>query len=86
MWAIFNYEKTESPIVNSTLYFLRRSQDSIDLLDWVLISRAVGHGSRERNKGTGVVKLKATRESKLHPFDVELFVLEIDGLMDQARS
>ncbi|TID30374.1 hypothetical protein CANINC_001076 [Pichia inconspicua] len=30
--GIFNYEKTSSPIMNATMYFIRRSKDARDLL------------------------------------------------------
>lgn len=92
---IFNYEKSLSPIITSTLYFLRRSQESIDLLgkdidfssSWPWISGELNtvkgridiKFNVKGSLGTGVVKLNATRESKLHPFDVHLFVLEVDG-------
>lgn len=92
---IFNYEKTQSPIITSTLYFLRRSQESIDLLgkdidfssSWPWISGQLNtvqgkidiKFNVKGSLGTGVVKLRATRESKLHPFDIHMFSLEVDG-------
>ncbi|EMG48316.1 COA1 Cytochrome c oxidase assembly factor 1 [Candida maltosa Xu316] len=92
---IFNYEKTQSPIITSTLYFLRRSQPSTDSLGkdidftsswpwiWGTLNTVQGiidiEFKVQGSKGAGVVKLNATRESKLHPFDVHAFVLEIDN-------
>ncbi|KAL1577418.1 hypothetical protein MEW_03568 [Candida albicans P60002] len=92
--AIFNYEKTQSPIITSSLYFLRRSQPSIELLGkdidyssswpwiWGKLNTVQGiiniEFSVKGSKGNGVVKLNATRESKAHPFDVHQFVLEVE--------
>ncbi|KAK6459387.1 Coa1 protein [Scheffersomyces xylosifermentans] len=93
---IFNYEKTMSPITTSTLYFLRRSDiakenlgDGIDFKSsWPWISGTLNTVKGDidisfnikGDKGDGVLKLKATRESKLHPFDIHHFLLEVkDG-------
>lgn len=91
---IFNYEKTTSPIITSTMYFLRRSEiakrelgDGINYLSsWPWISgelnQVKGRIDIEFNiKGSikdGKIKLKATRESKLDPFNFEHFLLVCD--------
>lgn len=90
---IFNYEKTGSPIITSTLYFVRRSKianerlgEGIDFLNsfpWISGPLNTVRGnidivfSVKGDKGTGRLKLKATRESKMNPFDIHHFLLEI---------
>lgn len=90
---IFNYEKTGSPIITSTLYFVRRSKianerlgDGIDFSSswpWIKgpLNTVRGNIDIEFNvkgdKGNGTLKLKATRESKMDPFDIHHFVLDI---------
>lgn len=92
---IFNYEKTRSPIINSSLYFLRRSAISKSILGddinfksswpwiWGPLNTAKGNidisFDVSGSKGTATLKLKAKRENKLHPFNVEHFLLEING-------
>lgn len=90
--VIFNYEKTQSPIINSVLYCLRRSEAAKLTLgpnigyasSWPWIS-----GDLNTVKGNidvefkvkgdnekAMLKLKANRESKLVPFDVKHLYLE----------
>ncbi|CAI5759099.1 unnamed protein product [Candida verbasci] len=92
---IFNYEKTQSPIVTSTLFYLRRNKQVENLLgsgidfaySWPWISGKLNTVQGlidikfkiKGNKNDGYLKLKANRESKLHPFNVENFSIEIDG-------
>lgn len=91
---IFNYEKTRSPVINSVLYCLRRSDkiknelgNNIDFTSsWPWISGELNtmqgridiefRVGGDRNKGT--LKLKATRDSKLEPFNVHEWKLIID--------
>lgn len=93
---IFNYEKTRSPIINLGLYFLRRSKIARDVLGsgidftslwpWILGPLNTVKGKIEISfdvkgaNGTATIKLKATRELKLLPFDVHHFVLVKDGV------
>ncbi|EDK36037.2 hypothetical protein PGUG_00135 [Meyerozyma guilliermondii ATCC 6260] len=92
---IFNYEKTRSPIVNSTLYLLRMSDevtsrlgDNIDFKSsWPWISGTLNTVSGDIDiefavKGSirdGMLKLRASRTSKTQPFDVHEFTLTVDG-------
>lgn len=92
---IFNYEKTRSPIVNSTLYLLRMSDevtsrlgDNIDFRSlWPWISGTLNTVSGDIDiefavKGSireGMLKLRASRTSKTQPFDVHEFTLTVDG-------
>ncbi|KAI5955080.1 hypothetical protein KGF54_001641 [Candida jiufengensis] len=91
---IFNYEKSSSPIVNSTLYFLRRSTIGTDALGsniefasnwpwiWGKLNTVQGIiDIKFKVKGSdqkGWVILNATRESKMHPFEIHRFILEVD--------
>lgn len=92
---IFNYEKTRSPIINSTLYFLRRSSVAKEELgeginfasSWPWISGELNTVKGRIDiefqvKGTkqnGTLKLKAERESKQVGFQVDHFVLVCDN-------
>lgn len=91
---IFNYEKSSSPIVNSVLYCLRRSEQGKKYLGsnigfksswpWILgpLNTVKGNIDIEFDvKGdlqTGKLHLKASRSSKLVPFDLEAFELVIN--------
>lgn len=91
---IFNYEKTGSPIVNSVMYCLRRSDLARENLGanigfqsawpwiWGTLNAVKGEIDIEyRVKGEtacGTLRLKASRESKLVPFDVKHFELVMD--------
>ncbi|KAG7191324.1 uncharacterized protein KQ657_003565 [Scheffersomyces spartinae] len=93
---IFNYEKTRSPIINSTMYFLRRSAVAKDQLGdhidfktswpwiWGKLNTVQGdiniHFDVKGDKGLGELRLKAHRESSRHPFIIEQFVLAKDGI------
>lgn len=90
--VIFNYEKTRSPIVNSTLYLLRMSDEVTELLGdnidfrspWPWISGTLNTVSGDIDiefavkglKRDGNLKLRATRTSKTQPFDVHEFTLK----------
>lgn len=90
--VIFNYEKTQSPIINSVLYCLRRSEAAKQSLgpnigyasSWPWISGELNtvQGNIDvefKVKGENehaMLKLKANRESKLVPFDVKHIYLE----------
>lgn len=92
--VIFNYEKSSSPIINSTLYFLRRSTIAQDALGkniefasswpWIWGKLNTVQGAIDvkfKVKGDDQkawVLLNATRESKMHPFQVHKFALEVD--------
>lgn len=91
---IFNYEKTGSPIVNSLMYCLRRSDvakaglgDNIGYASawpwiWGPLNTVFGNINIEyRVKGDAAgatVHLKAKRVSALEPFEVEHFYLVFD--------
>lgn len=91
---IFNYEKTRSPIINSTLYFLRRSSIAKEQLgeginfasSWPWISGQLNtvqgkidiEFQVKGSKRSGTLKLKAYRESKLVGFNVDHFILICD--------
>ncbi|KAI5965798.1 uncharacterized protein KGF55_001161 [Candida pseudojiufengensis] len=92
---IFNYEKSSSPIVNSILYFLRRSQLGNEVLGsniefannwpwiWGKLNTVQGiidikFKVKGSNNQIGWIKLNATRQSKMHPFEIHKFILEID--------
>ncbi|KAI5968067.1 hypothetical protein KGF57_000257 [Candida theae] len=91
---IFNYEKSSSPIVNSTLYFLRRSSIAQDAIGkniefasnwpwiWGKLNTVQGViDVKFKVKGDerkAWVVLNASRESKMHPFEVHKFALEVD--------
>lgn len=90
---IFNYEKTRSPIVNSVLYCLRRSEAAKSELGanigfqsswpwiWGTLNTVKGNIDIEfdvaGDKNSGKLKLKASRTGKFVPFDVENFSLEV---------
>ncbi|CAK7913218.1 cytochrome c oxidase assembly factor 1 [[Candida] anglica] len=93
---IFNYEKTMSPITNSVMYFLRRSHNASEVLGdditfasqwpwiWGPLNAVKGDVDIEFDvkgtKGTGTLKLRATRESKQVPFHVHHWTLDVkDG-------
>lgn len=91
----FNYEKTRSPITNSTLFFLRRAEISKTLLgngidyasSWPWISGPLNTVKGDIDisfavKGdnkNGTVRLKATRKSRSQPFVIHHFLLDVDG-------
>ncbi|ODV79009.1 DUF1783-domain-containing protein [Suhomyces tanzawaensis NRRL Y-17324] len=93
---IFNYEKTTSPIVTSTLFFMRRSSiakeqlgNGIDFASsWPWISGTLNTNKGDidiafkikGDKGVGMLKLKAERELRMHPFNVHHFLLEMGGV------
>ncbi|KAK6463607.1 cytochrome oxidase complex assembly protein 1-domain-containing protein [Scheffersomyces coipomensis] len=100
---IFNYEKTGSPILTSTLYYLRRSPKAKQILgedinyayNWPWISGPLNvvqgdinisfdiKGNKKVNEEGkddfqyGVIKLRATRASKLEPFKIHDFKLVV---------
>ncbi|CUM64440.1 uncharacterized protein PRCAT00002044001 [Priceomyces carsonii] len=92
---IFNYEKTRSPIINSSMYFLRRSDIAKEHLGkhiafasswpwiWGTLNAVKGNVDIlfkvSGSAANGTVLLKAKRESKLLPFNVEHFLLEVNG-------
>ncbi|KAI3406697.1 hypothetical protein KGF56_000543 [Candida oxycetoniae] len=92
--VIFNYEKSSSPIINSILYYLRRSTIAQDALGkdidfasswpwiWGTLNTVQGKiDIKFKVKGSeqkGWLILKADRESKMHPFVISEFVLEVD--------
>lgn len=96
--VIFNYEKTMSPIINSVMYFLRRSQEAKQLLGdninfryswpwiWGTLNTARGDVdilfAVKGSKNTGTLKLKATRESKTHPFNIHHWILQINDSLN----
>lgn len=89
---IFNYEKTRSPIVNSVLYCLRRSDHAkaalgpnigfASLWPWISGPLNTVKGniditfSVKGDDGVGKLHLHATRTSKLVPFDIHAWTLE----------
>lgn len=91
---IFNYEKTRSPIVNSVMYFLRRSQNAKQTLGdginfkyswpwvWGTLNTVKGDIDIEfavkGSENSGTLKLKANRESRLHPFKIHHWILQIN--------
>lgn len=92
--VIFNYEKTRSPIINSVLYCLRRSDYAKASLGsnigyqsswpwiWGPLNTVQGKINIEfRIKGdqqSGTLKMKADRVSKLVPFDLQYIILVLD--------
>ena len=93
--VIFNYEKSSSPIVNSTLYFLRRSTIAHEAIGKKIEFASSWPWIRGKlNTVQGIIDIKfkvkgdeqeawvilhATRESKMHPFEVHKFALEVDS-------
>ena len=89
---IFNYEKTRSPIINSVLYCLRRSDVAKAELGpnigfqsswpWIWGPLNTVRGDIDvvfgvrGDSGAGKLRLKASRTLKLVPFDVHHFTLE----------
>lgn len=92
--VIFNYEKTRSPIINSVMYCLRRSEAAKQSLGpnigfesswpwiWGPLNAVSGHVDIEyRVKGDlalAVLRMKADRESRQLPFDMQQLRLEFD--------
>lgn len=101
---IFNYEKTRSPIVNSVLYCLRRSDDAKAALGpnigfssswpwiWGPLNTVKGNiditFKVKGDVGEGDLHLKASRTSKLVPFDIHAWTLTTaDGkVLDLAKD
>lgn len=95
--VIFNYEKINSPIVTTTLHFLRRSQiirevigDQIDFASWIpwvrgQLNQVQGKVNIEfyvkGSKKEGKVKLRADREDRLSDFLIHEWSLEVDGVV-----
>ncbi|CAH6721599.1 cytochrome c oxidase assembly factor 1 [[Candida] jaroonii] len=93
--VIFNYEKTTSPILNSVFYFLRRNPSVLDKLgenisykySWPWISGELNTVKGEidisfdikGDKNAGKLHFKASRSSKLVPFTIHHWFLEVDG-------
>ncbi|EGW35643.1 uncharacterized protein SPAPADRAFT_58851 [Spathaspora passalidarum NRRL Y-27907] len=91
---IFNYEKTGSPIITSTFYFLRRSSiarthlgDEISYTSrwpWIVGPLNTVKGNIDikfgvkGEKGTGEIRLRATRPNKAVPFEIGEFSLVVD--------
>ncbi|KAH3675018.1 hypothetical protein WICMUC_002850 [Wickerhamomyces mucosus] len=92
---IFNYEKINSPIVTTTLHFLRRSQiirevlgDHIDfatLVPWVKgeLNQVKGKVdikfSVKGSKNNGIITLIADREDRYSDFLIHQWNLTVDG-------
>lgn len=90
---IFNYEKTESPIISNTLYHLRRSPATADILGeniefdgiipWVHgeLNQVAGNVNIRFNikgsKNAGVVRLIADRETPLDEFLIHEWSLTV---------
>lgn len=90
--VIFNYEKTRSPIINSVLYCLRRSEMAKGQLGsnigfrsswpwvWGPLNTVKGNIDVEfavkGDNGPATLRLKATRTLRLEPFDIHHFTLE----------
>ncbi|ODV94634.1 hypothetical protein PACTADRAFT_50500 [Pachysolen tannophilus NRRL Y-2460] len=95
LFGIFNYEKMSSPVMNATMYFLRRSQVArellgkeisyADLIPWVkgelnTVSGVVDISVRVKgNKNSGLMILKANRSSRSHLFQIVQWSLLVDG-------
>lgn len=93
--VIFNYEKTSSPIINSVMYCLRRSEMAKEQLGanirfksswpWIWGTLNTVQGNIDvtfdvrGDQGVGTLRLKANRSSKFVPFDIHHFVLDTDG-------
>lgn len=91
---IFNYEKTRSPIINSVLYCLRRSEEAKAQLGpnigfksswpWIWGTLNTVRGDIDvqfdvaGDNNSAKLKLKASRTAKFVPFDIQHFILEID--------
>lgn len=91
---IFNYEKTRSPVTNSVLFCLRRSQQVKETLgsnigfqsSWPWIKGTLNsykgivdiEFSVSGSKTSGVVHIKASRDSPDKSFRVSLWTLTID--------
>lgn len=89
---IFNYEKTRSPLTNSVMYYIRRSSNASSFLGeninfrdswpWILGQLNTASGDIDisfavrGSKNTATLYLKASRESKSHPFKIHHFYLE----------
>lgn len=92
---MFNYEKTSSPVVTTTLHFLRRSKiirdvlgDEIDfknIYPWVSgelnqVKGAVNiKFDVKGSKNWGTIRLVADRESRRHDFLIHEWSLEVEG-------
>ncbi|CCE93365.1 Coa1p TDEL_0F05540 [Torulaspora delbrueckii] len=95
LMVIFNYEKTESPVVSNTLYHLRRSPATAQLLGeniefeglvpWVHgeLNQVAGKVNIRFNikgdKNAGVVRLIADRETPLDEFLIHEWSLTVNG-------
>lgn len=95
LMVIFNYEKTESPVVSNTLYHLRRSPATAQLLGeniefeglvpWVHgeLNQVAGkvniRFSIKGDKNAGVVRLIADRETPLDEFLIHEWSLTVNG-------
>ncbi|KAI0463435.1 hypothetical protein LJB42_003462 [Komagataella kurtzmanii] len=91
LFGIFNYEKVSSPIMNSTMYFLRRSQVARDLIGkeitfagifpWVKGPLNTMKGdinftvNVSGDKSEGVMRLVANRDSRHHAFEIRDWTL-----------
>ncbi|EEQ28467.1 hypothetical protein McanMca71_007173 [Microsporum canis] len=92
--AIFNYQKSSSSIVSSTLYALRHSPKARELLgDEIYFAQQIPWISGEMNqlhgridisfwvkgtRGKGKMRFKSTRESRLGRFNTEVWSLEME--------
>lgn len=101
---VFNYEKTSSPIINSVFYVLRRSDEVKQKLGanisysspypWIYGPLNTVRGEIDisfgvkGDKDSGTLRLKATRESKMFPFDIHRWTLTTtDGhVIDLAKD
>ncbi|CCH43006.1 hypothetical protein BN7_2553 [Wickerhamomyces ciferrii] len=93
--VMFNYEKTSSPVVTTTLHFLRRSEiirevlgsgiDFADLYPWVSGELNQVKGAVDitfdvkGSKNRGTIKLVANRNSRKEDFLIHEWSLEVDG-------
>ncbi|CAH2355613.1 cytochrome c oxidase assembly factor 1 [[Candida] railenensis] len=91
---IFNYEKTTSPVINSVMYFLRRSNYALSALGdditfayqwpwiWGTLNTVRGDVDIQfdvkGSKASGVLYLVANRESKQEQFKVRKWLLKIN--------
>ncbi|EGD88382.1 hypothetical protein H112_04860 [Trichophyton rubrum D6] len=92
--AIFNYQKSSSSIVSSTLYALRHSPKARELLgDEIYFAQRIPWISGEMNqlhgridisfwvkgtRGKGKMRFKSTRESRSGYFNTEIWSLEME--------
>lgn len=95
LFGIFNYEKTSSPVMNATMYFLRRSElarsrlgkeiSFAGLFPWIhgelntMIGNVDIRVSVLGSKLQGEMLLKLNRDSRHNEFKIEKWDLIVDG-------